>query len=503
MIESKEDFIEASFFLGTSQFSVYEEMGRQLLHTSDQVTSKKGESVCACPYHRTLATLPPLRWKRRKKEALLHCDLVLGDRFEIQYPTLRCAPLATRSLFGGIRWVNYFQGSSQITLKASMALLLKQEDPAYSAQYLPETYVLGGEVEKKEDERVGFLAAVSKYDDESGQNSSVWIVKPSTGAKGAGILFLRGVNEANAFIDNVLSAPPYTYPPEALVQIEGVGEPRGRLPVPRRKKKPVRCVAQMYIHRPLLLEGQRKFDIRVWVLLQSPYSIFVYSQGSCRTASSAYDLSDLTNSVAHLTNHCLQVGAEGYGAFEANNEIFFPQLDLYLSSMAEKQELSQNVSAPHIGGSVLEHHILPQISRIIIRTLLVMKPTMQLLPEDEAGSFGCFQLFGYDLMVDADLNVKLLEINGSPGIADKFLTSLVRDMLLRLYCRGFHEVESSCSADRCSFPLSAHPPTSQGVEQCSALHHPSRVWSIHKDEFVLLWKAGEDKFPDGLEHCGP
>jgi tubulin--tyrosine ligase len=51
------------------------------------------------------------------------------------------------------------------------------------------------------------------------------------------------------------------------------------------------CVVQKYIERPLLYRG-RKFDIRVWALVNTTSEVYFYKQGYLRTSSSVYDLEE-------------------------------------------------------------------------------------------------------------------------------------------------------------------------------------------------------------------
>lgn len=45
-------------------------------------------------------------------------------------------------------------------------------------------------------------------------------------------------------------------------------------------------VIQKYIERPLLIpDNNRKFDIRLWVILDHLYNIYIYKEGVVRTCS--------------------------------------------------------------------------------------------------------------------------------------------------------------------------------------------------------------------------
>ncbi|KEG11563.1 tubulin-tyrosine ligase [Trypanosoma grayi] len=372
------------FFLGDAAFSVYEEMAVQLRQ---------------------------LGWSETKSTALVvKCDLVLGDRFTIPYSLLRCERLLPTSHYGGYRWLNYFRGSHRLTLKASMARLLQAAD-ATCDEWMPRSFVLGGDQRKREDDREAFLQWAETHPEE------MWIIKPSSGSKGKDIVLTRRLAELQAFVES--------------------REPSSRSIF----------VAQKYVERPLLLRG-RKFDIRVWALLRTPYDVYAFTQGSCRTSSVLYDPDNAGNTLAHLTNHCLQESAAQFGQYEEGNELWLPQLGEYLRDVYHDD--------------ILEKRILPQVSNIIVRTLLAMKAEMEVLPDEP---YKCFQLFGYDFIIDEQLNVYLLEINGSPGVAAAYLQSVVRETLALV---------------------------DDGGGGGAALQR----WDLSVAQFVKLWGDG-DALPDG------
>ncbi|KAG5475486.1 hypothetical protein LSCM1_03606 [Leishmania martiniquensis] len=433
-----------TYFLGSSTFSVYEEMARQLRQEG---------------------------WRRKTEAGLATVDVILGDRFHIPYSLLRGERMALSSRFGGTRWVNYFEGSHRLTLKAAMVQLMKEVDTQW-ARWLPESYAIGGDQLKKLDERQALLESLML----AGDDDAVWIVKPSSGAKGRDIVLLRAAAV-----------------PGWLEQLPESGR--------------VMYVVQRYVDRPLLLSHGRKFDIRVWALLMSPYSIYAYSQASCRTASVPYDMSDITNIHAHLTNHCLQVNAEHFGEYEGGNEMWLPQLQAFLTSIGKPPDL-------------LEARVLPAIRELLVRTLLAMMPQL-VVPATEA--YKCFQLFGYDVILTEEAEVRLLEINGSPGIAERFLAPLVRSMRELLGAGPSHSAGSTMAAcgvgdrrdEECSESDSssntgslASPTgapnsrprwrrTSRAPSAATSPVRTMRSWRLEDEGFVLLWRRG-DAVPPGL-----
>lgn len=434
-----------SFFLGDSGFSVYEEMGRHL---------REG-----------------LRWRRRPATQAPQCDLILGDRFNIPYPQLRCSPLPGSSFFGGTRWVNYFQGSHRLTQKAAMAELLRGADATCEATWMPRSFVLGGPQSKQADERIAFAAAAES------SPLAVWIIKPSSGAKGEEIVIVRGPSEAAAFVRD---------------RLEGRSEGKKRY------------VAQRYVERPLLLSHGRKFDVRVWALLTCPpYTVYAFTQGSCRTASLPFDLTDIANTHSHLTNHCVQEGNAAFGRYEPGNEMWFAQLERYLVEELHREPaaaMSSPAASVHSCGSggscVLETVVLPQMANIIVRSLLAAKGQLETVPGEP---FSCFQLFGYDFIIEDDLTVQLLEINGSPGVAVRFLPSVVASMLGLLGCGGTRQSGATATSDTDGGGGSgggAHDDGGNDPQVCEQ-PLPPREWSIDCEGFALLWREG-DAIPEGL-----
>lgn len=178
--------------------------------------------------------------------------------------------------------------------------------------------------------RSSFFAAFAAAERAHGSLHNVWIVKPSNGCKGERIYLSSSYNEILQFL---MEEAIYAAHGEAIASA---------------------WVVQRYIHNPLLLRGGRKFDLRCWVLLDADYNVWLYQQGVARMAAVPYDIQDLQNYFAHLTNHCIAETHAAFGAYEPNNELFYASLDAELS-----HALPQRAAAA--GGSVLYGRILPQV----------------------------------------------------------------------------------------------------------------------------------------------
>ena len=64
-------------------------------------------------------------------------------------------------------------------------------------------------------------------------------------------------------------------------------------------------VIQKYIEKPLLI-NKRKFDIRVWVLLNHEMDLFFFKEGYLRLPSAEYQVERLNDDFVHLTNNAIQ-----------------------------------------------------------------------------------------------------------------------------------------------------------------------------------------------------
>eukprot|EP00798_Chlamydomonas_sp_ICE-L_P019090 gene19090-25691_t len=151
-------------------------------------------------------------------------------------------------------------------------------------------------------------------------------------------------------------------------------------------------VAQHYMHKPHLVHGY-KYDMRIYTVVLScdPLRVFIYKEGLARICTEKYQAPKASNigvSFMHLTNYALNkhnnnfIANEGGGNIdEASSKWSFEQLAGYINSSGNDWDK-------------------------------VWSDIHESLPRTDDG-FSCFELLGYDVMLDSDLRPWLIEVNHS------------------------------------------------------------------------------------------
>ena len=175
--------------------------------------------------------------------------------------------------------------------------------------------------------------------------------------------------------------------------------------------KSSKIILQKYIENPLLYNG-RKFDVRLWVLLTHKMEIYMFKEGHLKATSFNYT-SDNTDLYIHLTNYSVQKYSDNFEKFEDGNEI---SLDDLQKSLNKCYNLNINI----------REEIISKMKNII---LISMESVKKLINKFHRKN--CFEIFGYDFMVDVELNPFLIEINTNPGleISSPLIQKLVPRMI--------------------------------------------------------------------------
>ncbi|XP_064336654.1 tubulin polyglutamylase TTLL13 isoform X3 [Camelus dromedarius] len=271
--------------------------------------------------------------------------------------------------------INHFPGMTEICRKDLLARNLNRMQKLYPTEYniFPRTWCLPADY--------GDFQSYGRQ-----RKIRTYICKPDSGCQGRGIFITRN---------------------------------------PRVIKPGEHMICQQYISKPFLIDGF-KFDMRIYVLITScdPLRIFMYEEGLARFATMPYverSHNNLDDVCMHLTNY----------AINKHNENFVRD-----DAVGSKRKLST------LNTWLREHGYDPQelwgdIEDIIIKTIISAHSVLRhnyrtCFPQYlSGGTCACFEILGFDILLDHKLKPWLLEVNHSPSFTtDSRLDREVKDALL-------------------------------------------------------------------------
>ncbi|GAB5365179.1 hypothetical protein AAMO2058_001034900 [Amorphochlora amoebiformis] len=251
--------------------------------------------------------------------------------------------------------INHFPASKSLRFKNKLALTIRKikktlpEEYKGAYDFLPDTYILPKESKRFERKR-------------KCNPKQMWILKPFARCKGRGIRVLSHDTE---------------------VKEEGV-------------------VCQ-YVMNPLLIT-KRKVDLRLYVLVTcyDPLRVYLYHEGLVRFATSEYNTNPekFSNIFVHLTNFSVNRHNKDY---QPNTEKH-PGFKWSLSSLM--QELTSRG---------FDHKkTWKDIQEVVVKTIIAHEQqVVSRIKEYGLSRSNCFEIMGFDILLDQDLKPWLLEVNTS------------------------------------------------------------------------------------------
>lgn len=183
-----------------------------------------------------------------------------------------------------------------------------------------------------------------------------------------------------------------------------------------------------YIDNPLLIGG-KKFDLRLYVLVTNykPLKIWMYSKGFARFCNETYttDVAEMDNMFVHLTNVAIQKYSDKYSD-KHGGKWGLRSLKFYIESTFGKDVMNKCFDG---------------INNIIIQSI---KSVQSVIMNDKH----CFEMYGYDVLLDSNCKPWLIEINASPSLtttneADKILKKKLIDDVFKIVIPNQAESEKS------------------------------------------------------------
>ncbi|GBG28435.1 Tubulin polyglutamylase TTLL5 [Hondaea fermentalgiana] len=330
--------------------------------------------------------------------------------------------------------VNQFPRTYEITRKDQLCRNMRRMQELHGKRhfdFFPQSFVLPADrsefqrMAKDSLQRQQPPATSSRPDEETPE---LWIVKPAASACGRGI-----------------------YLTDNLAEIPLSGGEDGNVLVSR------------YIANPLLLD-QRKFDLRIYVAVTSfdPLRVYIYQEGLVRLTTEEYrnDAESLKNRYVHLTNYSVQKKSKKFVVTESaasrDEDDVRPTSKGSVTSCSThdsdtNSKRSNNTSDEEVNqtpednadsnSSQREAHekaskwslrtfrarlermgldaegMFANIDALIIKTLISIEPqVLSAMDMHVRHASNCFQLFGFDVLVDEDLKPWLIEVNLGPSL---------------------------------------------------------------------------------------
>uniref|UniRef100_A0A672TLB3 Tubulin--tyrosine ligase-like protein 5 n=1 Tax=Strigops habroptila TaxID=2489341 RepID=A0A672TLB3_STRHB len=299
-----------------------------------------------------------------------------------------------------IQKVNHFPRSYELTRKDRLYKNVSRMQLAHGFKtfhILPQTFILPTEYQN-------FCSTYSK-------DRGPWIVKPVASSRGRGVYLINNPNQI-VLEDNIL--------------------------------------VSRYISNPLLIDDF-KFDVRLYVLVTSydPLVIYLYEEGLARFATVRYDQAskNIRNQFMHLTNYSVNKKSGDYVSCDD------PEVEDYgskwsMSAMLRylKQEGKDTAA------------LMASVEDLIIKTVISAELAIATACKHFVSHHGtCFELYGFDVLIDDTLKPWLLEVNLSPSLACdapldlKIKASMLSDMftLVGLVCQdpGQRSSRDNCSSE--------------------------------------------------------
>ncbi|KAF7232058.1 hypothetical protein EG68_10414 [Paragonimus skrjabini miyazakii] len=169
-------------------------------------------------------------------------------------------------------------------------------------------------------------------------------------------------------------------------------------------------IVSRYISNPFLLDGF-KFDVRLYAAVTSyePLVVYLYEEGLVRFATVRYQYG-----MRHLKIQCMHL--TNYSVNKKNFE-FVQNDDANVEDFGNKWSLGALLRYLKSEGADVTG-LMVRIEDIIVKSFLsVVGPIASACNMFHASRSQCFELYGFDIIVDENFRPWLLEVNLSPSLA--------------------------------------------------------------------------------------
>lgn len=181
------------------------------------------------------------------------------------------------------------------------------------------------------------------------------------------------------------------------------------------KKKPGFVVSQ-YLSNPYLINGF-KFDLRIYCLVTcyDPLKVYMFKEGLVRFATQKYtnNAKSVDKQYIHLTNYSVNKKNEEY-VKSKGTQATAQEEDSETASKWNLAQLKRFFDKTGVDYKAVMH----RIKDVMVKTLISVEPHIyNTMSRCTKNKNICFELFGFDILLDHKLKPWLLEVNISPSLS--------------------------------------------------------------------------------------
>lgn len=343
--------------------------------------------------------------------------------------------------------VNHFPGCWHLGRKDNLWRNLSRMKRQFSNEYnfVPNTYLLNSDFQR-------FTAAK-----DSSESKALWIMKPCASACGRGIKLISKKTKL---------------------------------------KKKVNYLVSEYIANPHLINGL-KYDLRLYVLVScyDPLRIYLHQEGLVRFATKKYSKNSKTmkERFMHLTNWSVNKQSDAFVKNTNTNKDDEGSKWSFSALHKKYEEMGVDVS-----------ELWRRIKDLIIKTIISAEPCMlSSLNRTPEHRNNCYELYGFDVLVDANLKPWLMEVNVCPSLNSsspldkKIKTTVMCDTMNLLGYMGYDrkKYEEERRNKTPGMEIRKHQP--KNVNEVAELNENNCINLLSSDDWNVLFETDEEWYRKG------
>jgi tubulin polyglutamylase TTLL5 len=177
-------------------------------------------------------------------------------------------------------------------------------------------------------------------------------------------------------------------------------------------------IIQQYISNPYLLSGY-KWDMRTYVTVTSfnPLEAFIYRDGFARFTTVPFSTrpEDIENKFVHLTNSSIQRHNEDSMMCNDQERTYAEEAQRQRDALLGGTKISYGTLRERLKANGVNWDLVwSRMIEVVLKSLCMAEDHIP-------NQVNSFELFGYDLLLDSDMRIWLIEVNASPSMGQEHL----------------------------------------------------------------------------------